>query len=139
LSQKGSVAAVFGPEKSGISNTDLHHGDTLLQITPNRASSSLNLAMSVQVFTYELRMALMGETPASYTDDTPLATSDELEHFYAHLESVLTEIDFLDPENPRHLMRRLRRLFIRAQVDKNEINILRGILTAIDKRNGTSE
>ena len=139
LSEKGTVAAVFGPEKSGLSNSDLDHCDTLLTIPTNPDFSSLNLAMSVQVFTYELRMALMGETPASYTDDTPLATSDELEHFYAHLESVLTEIDFLDPENPRHLMRRLRRLFIRAQVDKNEINILRGILTAIDKRNGTSE
>jgi tRNA C32,U32 (ribose-2'-O)-methylase TrmJ len=79
-------------------------------------------------------MAAMGSTPAHYEQDAPLATSEELEHFYGHLEKVLTDVDFLDPDNPRHLMRRLRRLFIRAQVDKNEINILRGILSAIDKR-----
>ena len=56
-----------------------------------------------------------------------------MEHFYTHLEDVLRDIHFLDPENPRHLMRRMRRLFIRARPDKNEVNILRGILTAIDK------
>jgi tRNA C32,U32 (ribose-2'-O)-methylase TrmJ len=56
-----------------------------------------------------------------------------LEHFYKHLESVLTDIEFLDPDNPRLLMRRMRRLFIRARPDKNEINILRGVLTAVDE------
>jgi tRNA C32,U32 (ribose-2'-O)-methylase TrmJ len=66
--------------------------------------------------------------------EAPLATSEEMEYFYAHLEQTLRDVQFLDPENPRHLMRRLRRLFIRANVDKNEVNILRGILTAIDKR-----
>ena len=62
-----------------------------------------------------------------------------MEHFYAHLESVLRDIRFLDPDNPRHLMRRLRRLFIRARPDKNEVNILRGILTAIDKTRGDGQ
>lgn len=139
LSEEGTVAAVFGPEKSGLSNSDLDHCDTLLTIPTDPDFSSLNLAMSVQVFTYELRMAAMGSTPAHYEQDAPLATSEELEHFYGHLEKVLTDVDFLDPDNPRHLMRRLRRLFIRAQVDKNEINILRGILSAIDKsRDGVS-
>ena len=74
-----------------------------------------------------------------YEPDAPLATSDELENFYAHLEQVLSDSGFLDPDNPRHLMRRLRRLFIRARPDKNEVNILRGILTAVEKedtRNG---
>jgi tRNA C32,U32 (ribose-2'-O)-methylase TrmJ len=66
--------------------------------------------------------------------EAPLATSDEMEHFYQHLEQTLRDVQFLDPDNPRHLMRRLRRLFIRAHVDKNEVNILRGILSAIDKR-----
>jgi TrmH family RNA methyltransferase len=136
LSDEGVVAAVFGPEKSGLSNSDLDHCDTLLTIPTNPDFSSLNLAMSVQVFTYELRMAAVGSTAAHYERDAPLATSEELEHFYSHLEKVLTEVDFLNPENPRHLMRRLRRLFIRADVDKNEINILRGILAAIDKSRG---
>ncbi len=134
LSKQGVVAAVFGPEKSGLSNTDLDHCDTLLTIPTDPDFSSLNLAMSVQVFTYELRMAAMGGKPAHYEHDAPLATSDELEYFYTHLEKVLTDVDFLDPENPRHLMRRLRRLFIRAQVDRNEVNILRGMLAAIDKK-----
>ncbi len=134
LSQNGVVAAVFGPEKSGLSNADLDHCDTLLTIPTDPDFSSLNLAMSVQVFTYELRMAGITGAPPHYEHDAPLATGEELEHFYKHLEKTLTDVHFLDPENPRHLMRRLRRLFIRAQVDKNEVNILRGILAAIDKR-----
>ncbi len=68
-----------------------------------------------------------------YEPEAPRATSAELEHFYTHLEQVLRDVGFLDPENPRHLMRRLRRLYIRAEPDQNELNILRGILTAIDK------
>ncbi len=134
LGQNGVVAAVFGPEKSGLSNADLDHCDTLLTIPTDPDFSSLNLAMSVQVFTYELRMAGITGAPPHYAHDAPLATGEELERFYEHLEKTLTDVSFLDPENPRHLMRRLRRLFIRAQVDKNEVNILRGILAAIDKR-----
>lgn len=132
-SRNGVVAAVFGPEKAGLSNSDLDHCDTLLTIPTDPDFSSLNLAMAVQVFTYELRMASAQEHGPSYEQDAPLATSEELEHFYTHLERVLTELQFLDPDNPRHLMRRLRRLYVRAQVDKNEVNILRGMLTAIDK------
>lgn len=134
LREQGTVAAVFGPEKSGLSNADLDHCDTLLTIPTNPDFSSLNIAMSVQVFTYELRMAAEAGKPAHYEHDAPLATSGELEHFYEHLAQVMTDVDFLDPENPRHLMRRLRRMFIRAQVDKNEVNILRGMLAAIDKK-----
>jgi len=134
LSGEGPVAAVFGPEKSGLSNTDLDHCDTLLTIPTNPDFSSLNLAMSVQVFSYELRLAQTGGSAPHYEQDAPLASSAEMEHFYGHLEKVLTELDFLDPDNPRHLMRRLRRLFVRAQVDKNEVNILRGFLSAIDKQ-----
>ena len=85
------------------------------------------------MLTYEIRAAQVVDKPAKYEPDAPLATSDELEHFYAHLEQVLSDSGFLDPENPRHLMRRLRRLFIRARPDKNEVNILRGILTAVEK------
>ncbi len=132
-SRNGVVAAVFGPEKAGLSNSDLDHCDTLLTIPTDPDFSSLNLAMAVQVFTYELRMASAQEQASSYEHDAPLATSEELEHFYAHLERVLTDLQFLNPDNPRHLMRRLRRLYVRAQVDKNEVNILRGMLTAIDK------
>ncbi|NCF51970.1 TrmJ/YjtD family RNA methyltransferase [Gammaproteobacteria bacterium] len=136
--QAGNVAAVFGPEKYGLTNAHLDLCDTLLTIPTNPDFSSLNLAMAVQVLTYELRVAGLQGKPVRYEPDAPLATSAELEHFYAHLEQVLTDLRFLDPDNPRHLMRRLRRLFIRAAPDKNEVNILRGILAAIDKDRGES-
>lgn len=136
-SSHGNVAIVFGPEKAGLSNTDLDHCDTLLTIPANPDFSSLNLAMAVQVITYEIRAAQTEKRP-EYEADAPLATSEELEHFYAHLEQVATDIGFLDPDNPRHLMRRLRRLFIRARVDQNEVNILRGILTAIERNRGNA-
>jgi len=134
-SARGPVAAVFGPEKSGLSNADLDLCDTLLTIPTNPDFSSLNLAMAVQVVAYEIRAAQAHEPPR-YEAEAPPATSAELEHFYEHLERVLTELEFLDPENPRHLMRRLRRLFIRARLDRNEINILRGILAAVDRSRG---
>lgn len=136
-SSHGNVTIVFGPEKAGLSNTDLDHCDTLLTIPANPDFSSLNLAMAVQVITYEIRAAQTEKRP-EYEADAPLATSEELEHFYAHLEQVATDIGFLDPDNPRHLMRRLRRLFIRARVDQNEVNILRGILTAIERNRGNA-
>jgi len=139
LGQEAMVAAVFGPEKSGLSNSDLDHCDALLTIPTNPDFSSLNLAMSVQVLSYELRMATLAGTPPHYEHDAPLATSEEMEKLYAHMETTLTDVEFINPENPRHLMRRLRRLFIRAEVDKNEVNILRGIFAAIDKhRQGKS-
>jgi TrmH family RNA methyltransferase len=132
---RGPVAVVFGTEKSGLSNEDLDHCDALLTIPTNPEFSSLNLAMAVQVLTYEWRAA-QSEKQVEYEHDAPLATSRELELFYEHLERVLTDIRFLDPDNPRHLMRRLRRLFIRARPDQNEVNILRGILTAVDRSRG---
>jgi TrmH family RNA methyltransferase len=135
-SRDGTVAAVFGPEKYGLTNAHLDLCDALLTIPTNPEFSSLNLAMAVQVLTYELRLAGRDEPRPYYEADAPMATSAELEYFYTHLERVLTDIRFLDPTNPRHLMRRLRRLFIRAEPDKNEINILRGILTAVERYRG---
>jgi len=131
----GKVAAVFGPEKTGLLNSDLDLCDTLLTIPANPEFSSLNLAMAVQVLTYEIRAANAPKQP-EYEPDAPLASSAELENFYDHLEQVLTDIDFLDPDNPRYLMRRLRRLFIRARPDQNEVNIFRGILAAVERVRG---
>jgi len=132
--EHGKVAAVFGPEKSGLNNDDLDLCHTLLTIPTDPGFSSLNLAMAVQVLTYELRVASMLDKGPVFETEAPPASSEEMEHFYAHLEEVLRDIDFLDPDNPRHLMRRLRRLFIRTRPDKNEVNILRGILTAVDRK-----
>ncbi len=134
-SAQGKVAAVFGPEQSGLSNADLDHCDTLLTIPTDPEFSSLNLAMAVQILTYELRVAQTSDALPAFESGAPPATSGEFEHFYKHLEQVLTGSGFLDPDNPRKLMRRLRRVFVRAKPDKNELNILRGILTALDKPN----
>jgi len=137
-SKAGTVAAVFGPEKSGLNNEDLDLCHSLLTIPTNPEFSSLNLGMAVQVLTYELRVASMLDEGPAFETEAPPATGEEMEHFYAHLERVVKDVGFLDPENPRHLMRRLRRLFIRARPDKNEVNILRGILTAVDRKRGSN-
>jgi TrmH family RNA methyltransferase len=130
--ESGRAAAVFGPEKSGLTNEDLDRCHALLTIPSVPGFSSLNLGMAVQVLCYELRMAALGDGPAATNRETPLATGEDLERFYCHLEQVLRASGFLDPENPRQLMRRLRRLFARAEPDRNEINILRGILASLD-------
>ena len=133
-SKAGTVAAVFGPEKTGLHNDDLDLCHTLLSIPSNPDFSSLNLAMAVQVLSYELRMSGSLHASPGFENETPPATGAQMEHFYTHLEQVLTDVHFLDPDSPRHLMRRMRRLFIRARPDQNEVNILRGFLTAIDRK-----
>jgi len=140
-SQNGTVAVVFGSEKSGLTNADIDRCNTLIKIPTDPSFSSLNLAMAVQVISYELLVAKIGMTEKNYLSEVSLATCEELEHFYVHLQDVLTDGEFLDPDNPRHLMRRLRRLFARAQPDQNEINILRGMLSALDPkaRNGVEK
>lgn len=132
-SRQGKVAAVFGPEKTGLHNDDLDLCHTLLTIPTVPGFSSLNLAMAVQVLTYELRVASTLDAGPAFESEAPPASADEMEHFYSHLEQVLKDIQFLDPANPRFLMRRMRRMFIRTRPDKNEINIWRGILSAIDR------
>ncbi|MGH8222916.1 MAG: RNA methyltransferase [Woeseiaceae bacterium] len=131
-SADGIAAVVFGPEKSGLTNDDLDRCHTLLTIPTEAGFSSLNLGMAVQVISYELRLARTSAAPEVAEREVPLATGAELGHFYAHLEEVLTASGFLDADNPRQLMRRLRRLFARAMPDQNEINILRGMLAALD-------
>ena len=128
----GKVAVVFGPEKSGLTNDHLDRCQVLLTIPTNPDFSSLNLAMAVQVMAYELLVARL-DPPAVEEPEIPPATAEEMEHFYAHLENVLTDTGFLDPDNPRTLLRRLRRLFIKAAPDQNEVNILRGVLTSVDR------
>lgn len=127
----GEAAVVFGRENSGLTNEELARCHALLHIPTAPALGSLNLAMAVQVVAYELFLA-SGAAPALPPDRAqPAATAEEMEKFYEHLEAALIAAKFLDPDNPRHLMRRLRRLFNRAQPDSNEVNILRGILVAL--------
>lgn len=126
----GRVAIVFGPEKTGLCNEDMDKCSALVCI-PTTQFSSLNLAMAVQVVAYELFVSQASATPAAEAEAPP-ATAGEMEHLYEHIERLSLESGFLNPENPRYLMRRLRRLFVRAEPDRNEVNILRGILSALE-------
>jgi len=130
------VALVMGRERTGLSNAELEHCHYLVHIPANPDYSSLNVAAATQVLVYELRMAALAKVNALETrwrSDHPFATTEELEGLYAHFEQALTRLRFLDPNNPRQLMRRLRRLFNRSQLDRMEVNILRGILAAAEK------
>ena len=127
----GTAAVVFGSERVGLSNEDLARCHVLLHIPTAPGFSSLNLAMAVQVVAYELLLASDTAPSLAPVREKPLASAGEMEHFYVHLERALVARGFLNPDNPRHLMRRLRRLFNRAELDTNEINILRGILSAL--------
>lgn len=127
----GEIAILFGNEQSGLSNEELQRCHLHIQIPANPEYSSLNLAAAVQVIAYELRVASLSMPPAAETWDYRFASANEMEQFFTHLQEVLVEIDFLKLTAPRKLMTRLRRLFFRARPDVMEINILRGILTAI--------
>ena len=131
-SAHSTVAIVFGREHSGLTNAELETCNALVHIPCNEDFSSLNIAAAVQVLCYEVNMAV-GAVPQKAEDDSEIATSDELERFHQHLEETLVEIDFLDPDKPRLLMRRLKRLYNRARLEQTEVNILRGILTATQK------
>ena len=128
------VAFVFGREKSGLTNAELDHCRWLLHVPTNPDYMSLNLAMAVQVVAYELRLAFTGGLVEAAEPASPPATQAAVENLFTHLEQTLIDIEFLDPDNPRLLMRRLRRLLHRAEPDADEVNILRGILTAVQKR-----
>jgi TrmH family RNA methyltransferase len=127
------AALIFGSERYGLDNDALERCQTLVKIPVNPLYESLNLAMAVQVLCYEIFVA--GSKPVSVSQqEMPLATRDELERFYAHLGEVMTEVDFQDRTGGGHLMTRIRRIFNRASLDQNEMNILRGILTAVQGR-----
>ncbi|GMQ83646.1 MAG: tRNA (cytosine(32)/uridine(32)-2'-O)-methyltransferase TrmJ [Gammaproteobacteria bacterium] len=127
------VAILFGRERSGLTNDELDRCHQLVQIPTNPDYPSLNIAAAVQVIAYELGIAA-GAVEKPDQPEPDYASTVQMEQFYTHLEHTLVELEFLDPENPRQLMRRLRRLFNRARPDQNEINILRGILTAANRK-----
>lgn len=130
------VALLFGNESNGLSNEEAQRGDRLAMIPAQPGFSSLNLAAAVQVFAYELRMvALAGETVPSVqaTAVSDRATQDEVTGFFAHLERVMVATGFLDPQEPKRLIAKLRRLFGRVELERDEVNILRGILTATEQ------
>jgi len=125
------VAVLFGRERYGLTNEEMQRCHFLVNIPANPEYSSLNIAQAVQIIAYELRAAALGITDISVDPpDWKPVDCVEMERFFEHLERTLLEIKFLNPKQPKRLMARLRRLFNRARPDHNEINILRGILTA---------
>lgn len=132
------IALVFGREDRGLTNEELALCHFHVNIPTDESFSSLNVAAAVQVLVYELRVKWLELQDATLPDwqdewDVDWADAAGVERFYQHLEQVLTDLDFYDPENPRNLMQRLRRLYQRARLDQTELNILRGILTATEK------
>ena len=132
--QTGAGAAIlFGRESSGLSNEELDICQAMIRIPTNEDFPSLNIASAAQIICYEISKQFLAReetVTAGNNPETP-ASAEQMEHLYEHLRQALIDIDYLDPEKPRRLMRRLKRLFNRAGLDSNEYNILRGILTAV--------
>lgn len=130
------VALVFGNETVGLSNEEILQCQAAVTIPTNPEFSSLNLGAAVQVLCYECRMAAMGEgawtqSSAGATPFTsPTATQAEVEGLLGHFERVMTDTGFLNPDQPGRLLPKLRRLFARARLERDEVNILRGVLSA---------
>ena len=133
--QTREVALVFGREHSGLTNSELDHCHAIVHIPTNPEFRSLNIAAAVQILAYETHLVFLSDNACAVRPG-PGATEvtvDDMERLYDHFEEALIEIDYLDPSKPKHLMRRLRRIFNRAQIDRSELNILRGILVAAQK------
>ena len=128
------VALVFGAETSGLTSEEISKCQFMVHIPANPEYSSLNLASAVQVMTYELRMALPDFEEYRPSTLGELASHDEIELFYRHFENTMIHSGFLDPQNPKHLMKRIRRLYSRTSLEKKEVKILRGILTSLEKK-----
>jgi TrmH family RNA methyltransferase len=133
--RRSPAAVVFGAERTGLTNEELEAAHLLIRIPANDAYPSLNLAMAVQLLAYELLCAREAAPAPAAPPAAPLASREELQGLYAHFAQVLEEIDFRDrTASGTHLMSRIRRLLQRAELDQNEVHILRGILTAVQGR-----
>jgi tRNA/rRNA methyltransferase len=130
--RQNPVALVFGTEMSGLTTPEVSKCQIIVHIPANPEYSSLNLASAVQLMAYELRMALPSIEPLPTVGVR--ASFDEMELLYHHLERVAINSGFLDPQEPKRLMQRIRRMFARAGLEKEEVNILRGMLNACEKQ-----
>lgn len=134
LLPRGEVALVFGNEQAGLSGDEVGLCSLLCQIPTNPAYSSLNLGAAVQILAYEMRLAAAGGKDLRTAGlDSPTADFDEIEGLHAHLLQVMQALEFYDSGNPRRLEPKLRRLIARAQPLREEVNILRGLLAAMEK------
>ncbi|EJC1073181.1 tRNA (cytosine(32)/uridine(32)-2'-O)-methyltransferase TrmJ [Vibrio cholerae] len=130
-----SVAMVFGRERTGLTNDELQLCHYHVCVPANPEYSSLNLAMAVQLLSYEVRMAYLAlqQSSQSSTLQEEYPRHQELERFYAHLEQVIMQTEFISAQQPGQVINKLRRMFTRARPEAQEINILRGILTSVQK------
>lgn len=130
------VALVFGREHSGLSNAELETCNLVTTIPTSGQFSSLNVAAAVQVLCYELRLAWLdaeGSTASNEIVVEPLASADELRRLYEHLQRVLLAVRFTAPDRAELTMRRVKRLFAKAKLEHREVQILRGILSAVEE------
>lgn len=135
----GPIAFVFGNETSGLSNAELMSSQVHVHIPTDATYSSLNLAQAVQVAAYELRMAAMAAVQEAGPKGPMLATVADLEGLYGHLDEAGAESGFYDPSDPKRLPERWRRLFSRFRLEREEVNILRGLLRAMSGRGNRKE
>ncbi|SFN11264.1 tRNA (cytidine32/uridine32-2'-O)-methyltransferase [Candidatus Pantoea varia] len=136
--QQAPVALVFGRERVGLTNEELQKCHYHVAIQANPEYSSLNLAMAVQIIAYEVRMAwLQSQEQASTApkyEESPYPLVDDLERFYQHMEQMMLNSGFIREANPGQVMSKLRRLYTRARPERDELNILRGMLSSFEKR-----
>ena len=135
------MAIIFGREDRGLTNEELHKCHYHVHIPSHEDYPALNVAMAAQVICYEIRMALLAAQNLLPTEqrwqaewDVPLATADDIEKLFVHLEQVMVESGFHDPANPKQTLTRLRRMFNRMRPDKMETAILRGFLAALQEK-----
>lgn len=133
----GRTAVLFGEERTGLTNEALDRCHAYVYIDTADEYASLNLAQAVQVIAYELRLALLLPKAKNQQTEALLADDTAMEGYFQHLERVMVATEFLDPKFPKRLLSRLRRLYHRARPDVQELNILRGILTAVEKKIGS--
>jgi tRNA (cytidine32/uridine32-2'-O)-methyltransferase len=135
-SRQHKTAMVFGRERTGLTNDELQLCHYHVAIPANPEYSSLNLAMAVQTLSYEVRMAHLDFEQSQYAESEPESypRHQELEMFYEHLEKVLLRTEFIEQDKPNQVMNKMRRLYNRARPETQELNILRGILTSVEKQ-----
>jgi len=135
VATKQPVALVLGRERTGLTNAEMDHCQFLVHIDANPEYSSLNLAMAVQVFAYEIRRTLMqNDVRVDMHSDDRLATAGELNFLFERLESTLAKADFLFQQDPQYMLRKIKRMVYRAELEHKEINIVQGIFTSVENK-----
>ncbi len=136
LSKQQQVAFVFGQERAGLTNEQLQRCDYHLCIPTHPGYASLNLGAAVQVIAYEIFQAFLAknEAPDLQTDFAQKASMEEVKGLLDHFETVAIQVGFMDPRHPKKLLPRLKRLFTKAQLEQEEVNILRGFLKMVSKQ-----